>query len=190
MSDLHAYRASDELTAALREYHEQRFEFEKSVAEWDREHDTKLLWTHAGFSSDRKPCGFTDPDPKSLPPKGLSRAQTRVELIPVRGKAGNEWRDILARFNVYPRIQPLWDRFDVPSHTWQAGPGFSSRITAVSYGDAGDDGVIVYAEGDLTVSTSDRSGDAQELSKHLTPMSLSEFYAIKERLEARKESKS
>lgn len=185
MSDLHAYRASDELAAALREYHSQRFEFERSVAEWDREHEaTKLMWAHSGFSTDRTPTGFTDSDRKSPPPKGLSRAQTRVELIPVRGRAGNEWRDVLTRFNAYPTIQPLWDRFGVPSHTWKAGPGFSSRITAVDYGDAGDDGVIVYAEGDLTVSTSDRNGDAQELSAHLAPISLSEFYRIKESLEA------
>lgn len=182
MPDLHAYRASDELADALREYHQRRFEFERDVAAWDREHDTKLLWRYGGFSTDKRPVGFTDPDHAAPTPKGLSRAKTRTELLPVRGKAGNEWRDILDRFNTYPKIAPLWDRFGVPSYVWLAGPGFSSRIIAVDFGDAGDDGVIVYAEADLT-----RGRDQQEspLSPHLTPIPLSEFYRIKERLEAK-----
>jgi hypothetical protein len=180
--DIHAYRPSDELAAALLGHMSADEEFVTQVKAWDAEHPgTELMWSTHGFSTDRSPVGFADGH--TAVPDGLSRAKTRTTLRPVRGAAGRPWRDLLARFDKKPRVEPIWRQFDVPAH----GDGFGNGrggfyIAATHFVDAGEDGVIVFCKYDLTR----RSGydEPRTLSPHLTPIPLSEFYRIKERLDA------
>jgi hypothetical protein len=182
MSDLHAYLASDELAAALAEHHAERKTWQAKVAAWDDAHPlTKLLFRKSGFTMDREAIGFTDGAPDSPPPSGLSRAQTRVELIPrKRIKAGEAWQAVLDEINDgAPMVEPIFSRFGVPSSMW-VGQG----ISPTQYADAGEDGWLV-------VNLYALSGDGGQFHKaagdplaHLTPIPLSEFYRIKERLEA------
>lgn len=185
MADLHAYRASDELAGALREYRQRQDEFGARVVAFDQDHPGhELLWIREGFAAadDKRAVGFVDGTDDV--PDGLSRAKTRTELRPKKTKAGKPWQDVLDAMNSdRPKVSPVLRQFDVPTAA-EGGPGphFGSfRIAPTQWGDAGGDGVIVYAFAPLTRPVLE---DEQALSPHLTPVPLSEFYAIKERLEA------
>lgn len=180
MADLHPYRAGDDLAAALRAHHAERQVWNAKVAAWDESHpDRRLLFRKSGFSMDRKAVGFTDGKPKEDPPAGLSRAQTRIELVPKRSKAGRRWQDVLNEMNAAcPRVEPIFDRFGVPSSRW-----VGQSISATRYAIAGEHGVIVVNRYDLATDGGGfREAEGDPLV-HLTPMPLSEFYAIKEALD-------
>jgi len=181
-SELHAYRADDELAAALAEHHTQRKKWSATVAAWDGAHpDNRLLFRKGGFTMDQHAIGFTDGRPDEAPPAGLSRASTRVELIPrKRVKAGLEWQNVLDEINDgYPRVEPVFNRFGVPSNMW-----VGNRIAATTYADAGSHGWLVANAYDLAGDSGGfHKADGDPL-RHLTPIRLSEFYRIKEQLDA------
>lgn len=174
MTDLYVYRASDELAAALREHHAADRAFSERVLAWDDAHPgTGLMWKREGFTIDERPVGFHDGHAEV--PEGLSRAKTRSELIPVRTKAGDPWREILARFEDRPKVDPIWSRFEVPGFVIDLG---RAGVAITYYRDAGTDGVLV-----LCAAALERDNTAGKTPRHLSPMKLSEFYAIKERLD-------
>lgn len=184
MNDVHAYRASDELAAALRAFRETEREFGEQITAWDTAHPGhELLWVADSFSAGKRAVGFTDGQDEV--PSGLSRAKTRTELRPKKTKAGKPWQDTLDWANKRPSVEPVYSRFGIPAATdggARGGNSLSRYIMSTQWGDAGDDGVLVYTRGDLRHPFFGSDKPA-EISEHLTPIPLSEFYAIKERLD-------
>ncbi len=178
-----AYRASDELATALREC-KQRFREHRSVVdEWDEAHPERtIVWFGgSGMTPDQWPGGFKD-GTEDVPP-GLSRAKSRPWLIATRTKAGEPWRKVLARMTP-PSIEKVLRRFGVPPSAY--GPETSSGmyVAATRWLDGGDRGVFVVNQYELGRGTFGGSGEG--IGEHLTPARLSEFYAVKEALEAEK----
>ena len=168
MSDLHAYRASDELATALRSFADEYGTCVDAVWRWDNENPgTKLVFLGGGFGPDPSLVGFSDSADEV--PKGLSRNQQRDWLIPARGKAGDPWRQILESMKL-PSEAAVYRRFEVPA--WAQGDGNGRGgvyVSTTGFLDAYQHGVFV--------------GNAYEFDKpgpHLTPVKLSEFYAAKE----------
>jgi hypothetical protein len=172
LTDTLAWRASDKFAAALRQYQTDKQTFIDSVVlPFDRDHpNNPTAWLGTG-PLDVRCVGFKDMADEV--PAGLSRAQTRHWLIPIRGRAGNEWRDVIARMAGMPSLKDLFTAHDVAPFILVgdlfATPGWFS------------DGINVYIEciGDITKTREDANP-----SKHLTPIKLSEFYAAKEAMEA------
>lgn len=172
-AELLAWRASDEFAAALRQYQTDKQAFIDSVVRpFDEEHpNNPTAWRRAGFSLDLQCCGFKDKAGEV--PAGLSRARTRRWLVPVRGKVGNEWRDVLRRMAEMPSLDKVFQVYDCTSFVLVgstcATPGWFS------------DGTNVYIEctGDIANTRADAAP-----SDHLTPIKLSEFYAAKEAWES------
>jgi hypothetical protein len=173
MGDTLAWKASDEFAAALRQYQTEKQSFIDSVVlPFDNEHpNNPTAWRRAGFSLDIRCCGFKDKAGEV--PAGLSRARTRHWLIPVLGRAGKAWRDVLHRMDGMPSLDKLFQGHDVASFMLVgntcATPGWFSDGT----------NVFVECTGDIA-----KTREGGEPSKHLTPIKLSEFHAAKEAWEA------
>lgn len=178
MSTIHAYRASDELASALREHRARFTEFLETVHRFDREHPgNELVWVQDPFAADQRPVGFRDGG--DLVPAGLSRAKSRAWLRPARGAAGQPWRDTLVAMAKRPALEPVLRQFDVRAYGEGPGTGTGGYYVApTQWIDAGPDGALVACRYDIAVN---HDGEP-DLTPHLTPMRLSEFYAIKERL--------
>jgi hypothetical protein len=186
MSDVYAYRASDELAAALREYAQRDQAFCEQIEAFDRDNPGhELLWSGRGLSADRRPVGFKDGEDE-VPP-GLSRAKTRVELRPKKTKAGKPWQDVLDRMKERPKVDDVFSAFDVPISAFgDIAPSGGQYVCSTSWADAGPDGVLVVNGADLDRAPW-RRHNSEGRGPHLTPIPLSEFYAIKERLDAERE---
>jgi hypothetical protein len=184
MSDLHAYRASAELAAALIEYQQEHRAFGEKITAWDLEHPgNELLWRRGPWSADQTPCGFADKHGDA--PAGLSRCKERRFLIPKRGPAGAPWRDVLAWAGTGPSLDKVLRRFDVPPSA--DGPyrdDLSHRVAPTQWANCGADGVVVVNRYDLVREREEGGPEPKPLTRHLTPIPLSEFYTIKERAEA------
>jgi hypothetical protein len=169
VSDTFAWRASDEFAAAFRQYQSDKQAFIDSVVlPFDREHrNNPTAWRRAGFSLDIQCCGFKDKAGKV--PAGLSRARTRRWLIPVRGKAGNEWRAVQQRMVDMPSLDKVFQAHDLAPFVLVgntcATPGWFSDGT----------NVFIECTGDIAKTREDG-----EPSKHLKSIKLSEFHAAKE----------
>lgn len=185
MGEPHPYRADGELAAALRLHGDVDQEFLDTVRAWNAEHPgTEILWSRGVFSADDRPVGFADGHEQA--PAGLSRRRERRYLIPRRGAAGAPWRDLLAWAGTRPSLDKVLRRFGVPTHA--DGPtrdDLSHAVAPTQWADCGEDGVVVFNHYDLVARRLiDGPAEPQSLTRHLTPMPLSEFYAIKERLDA------
>ena len=172
----HAYRASDQLAAALRQRREELSAWSAQVVAWDAEHpDTPMLWSRSAFGGDKRLCGFADKRPDQPPPAGLSRAQSRVELIPARGRKGDPWREVVATFDTSPSIDEVFRDHDVQPYLIVHEHG---RCYTPGIWEDGDTWWIT-----CTVPLFD-GGE----HPHLTPAPLSEYYAAKEAADARKDA--
>lgn len=183
-AELHAYRASDELAAELLAHQVRDREFSQRVQQFDREHPGhELLWAGGGWSADMRPVGFRDGETEV--PEGLSRAQKRTELRPKRGKAGAWWQEQLDWAKQRPSLDKVFRAFRVPCSA--DGPyrsDLSHYVAPTQWANCGDDGVIVFNSYDLVREHREDRPVPEPLTEHLTPIPLSEFYAIKERLES------
>lgn len=137
-SDVFAYRASQALTSELRQRLAERREFVAEViVPWDMAHpEAPIAKAESGFSCDSFLVGFLDVDRLADPPEGLSRAQTRDFLIPVRGKTGRAWREALAKVRELPRVDPVLRSRGVPTHVFTrdcrvSAPGILMGLDAV-----------------------------------------------------------
>lgn len=187
MSDLHAYRASDELAAALREHAAADDAFcREHVEPFDRDNPGhELLWARRAMTMDKRAVGFCDGEDDV--PSGLSRASTREELRPKKTEAGQAWQDVLERMADRPKASRVLHEFGVPEAARGGGaPSGGTYVSATQWADTGETGVIVFNGGDLAERPFGR--DAGGLTEHLTPIPLSEFYAIKERLDAERDT--
>jgi hypothetical protein len=175
VADALTWRASDEFAAAIRQYQSDKQSFIDSVVlPFDREHpNNPTAWRRAGFSLDIRCCGFKD-KAGEVPP-GLSRAQTRRQLIPVRGRAGHDWRAALERMDGMPSLDVIFQAHDCAPFVLVGNtcttPGYFSHGT----------NVFIECTGDIA-----KTREGAEPSKHLTPIKLSEFHAAKEAWEARR----
>lgn len=162
------WRSSDAFAAALRAYRQVRQEFIDTVVsvfnEQEPKHEAK--WLQSPASLDPKCVGFADGTPDV--PEGLSRAQNRDYLIPVRGSKGDRWRTVLDRMKQYPSMDHVFKAHGVHTmvfseHTLHT-PGMF------------DDGTHFYliCKGDIAIAE----------TKHLVPIKMSEFYAAKEAWES------
>lgn len=169
----YAWKASEKFTAALRAYNDLRHEFVSTVvAVFDEQHpNNRAVWRNAGFSLDVECCGFRDDG--DLPP-GLSRAQTRSYLIPVRSKAGDEWRAARERLNKVPSLDKVFTGHGCTPFVLDG-----NRICTPGFFLA-DNAAYVSATGDIATTGAQVGAVASE---HLTPIKLSEFHAAKETLE-------
>ncbi len=181
MSDVHAYRASDELAAGLREHDAADAEFRSRVMAWDAEHpDHHSRWARSPFGADMHFMGFYDGTDEV--PAGLSRAKARESLRAKRGPDGQAWREVEQWMSKRPLIERVLRDFEIPDGVKAPGPRDGSFVCRpTQWLDAGADGVLVTCLGDLT--TGARMGHTAGVGVHLTAVPLSEFYAIKERLE-------
>lgn len=185
----HAYRASDEFATALRakSVDENRFR-DEVIIPWDEAHpDTKTLWSRSPFSTRRDCIGFTDPGGEK-PPAGLSRRRGRKQLIPLKSKAGEPWREHKDRVNAGPSVADAFREFEVPDHV--LGPGRLYTVGLLPDGDGPSDPVYITSGYPLEGREDDESSfrSRTPLTPHLTPIPLSEFYAVKERLDAERDA--
>lgn len=173
MSQIFAYRANEDLTEAWR----------AAIAERDRHIET-VVGPFQEKHPNHKPLidnwermlGFTDGAPHEPPPAGLSRSQRRDHLIPVRGKAGDVWREHMARLALPRTKGTLFKHFGLSEQLYVGSDGrhYLGHPNAVDFG---EDGVFVYTGYEI-----------ETLPDCLTPAPLSEFYAARERAQARAEA--
>lgn len=173
MTDRFAYRASDEFTAAcLARLNEVReFDTDVLTAAHDELDPYLPMFTYGlGLQLDRTYVGFTDADPCTPPPAGLSRAKTRRELRPKPGKAGDPWRAQLAKLNERPKFDPLLAAYGVDGFVLNVG---AISSPAVSLDEDTPALWMLYAA--MPAAT-----------EHLIPIQLSEYYAAREALDERR----
>ncbi|MGW4128001.1 hypothetical protein [Amycolatopsis japonica] len=168
MTELHAWKASDEFAAALRKrLAERKAYFADVVTPFINAHPKQPPYgTHGDATSfDFRIDGFADGDRKSPPPEGLSRAQARDWLKPVRGAAGEPWREALKNLNGIPSVDKVFHDFKIPVFVLSL-----HRLCRANVRDL-EVGVYLTASVDLTEGKD---------CDHLTPVKLSEFYAAVE----------
>jgi hypothetical protein len=165
-----AYRASDEFGQAIRRRADEIDDFINSViVPWDETHpNTRSLWANNSLDlpCDRRFVGFADD--LDQPPAGLSRNKRRGTLLPVRGKAGDEWRAHQAALSRKPLMGPIFRRFEVADHVLDFNRGIFYRA------------VIAITPASVWI----RCGRELPASPHLVPARLSEFYAAQEAVAA------
>lgn len=169
MTETFTWRASDEFAAAIRGYRQKRKEFVDTVVhEFNEAHpDHSARFYRHPFSLDAILAGFAD-DTSDVP-EGLSRAKTREYLVPVRGSKGKPWREAMRTLEKMPSIDGVFKAHNLSPVVWIGSYVQRAGIF--------DDGQHVYIEcgGDLT-----KERPADGTSPHLTPIRLSEYYAVKE----------
>jgi hypothetical protein len=166
--NLHAWKASDEFAAALRKrLAERQTYFAEVVQPFIDAHPKQHPYGSNGdaLSFDLRIDGFTDGDRKAAPPHGLSRAQARDFLKPVRGAAGNPWREALDNLNGGPSIDAVFREHNVPIYIFAGHKLCRANVRDL------EAGVFLTASVDLTEGNGCR---------HLTTVKLSEFYAAVE----------
>lgn len=166
MSEIYAYRANDDLAAAWRE----------AMAERDRHIETVVEPFHAEHPNHHplidnweRVLGFADGVPHEPPPAGLSRSQKRGYLKPVRGKAGDVWRERMQRLELPCTKGAVFQKFGLGEQLYVGSDGrhYLGKPNAVDFG---YDGVFVYM-----------GFEPENLPACLDPVKLSEFYAAQER---------
>lgn len=178
MSDVWFYRPSAELAAALRDYEAQRTRhIETVVRPFVKQYpDNEPLVN----SLSNQVIGFKDGKPEDPPPEGLSRSQRREHLIPVRQAAGDPWREWMRKLELPVRREQVFRRFGCDAvmgmsmvHEGRAAMHYPNFV------DFGDDegGMFVYYGTELPT-----------VPESLTPVKRSEFYAIQEAYEERRET--
>ncbi len=170
MSEIFAYRADNELSAAWR----------AAMAERDRHIET-VVEPFQQQHPDHRPLidqwermlGFTDGVPHEPPPSGLSRSQKRDHLIPVRGKAGDVWREHMRRLELPRTKASLFEHFGLREQLYVGSDG-RHYLGRPNIADFGEDGVFVYTGYEI-----------ETVPDCLTAVKLSEFYAARERAQER-----
>lgn len=173
MTDLLAWRASDEFAAALRARMSEKSEFFDDVlGPWTKAHPGHEPFGSNGNATtfDQRVDGFADADRKVDPPAGLSRAQRRDYLKPVRGPAGDRWREVLRELNACPSIDAVFKQFGVPVFAL-----VGHRLCRFN--------LHLWDEVWLT-ATADIPSTVVNGVEHVTAAKTSEFYAAKEAREA------
>lgn len=165
MSDRFFYRANAELAAALRAMAVERREFwDRVIKPYREEHpDNEPMWR-----SQMSCVGFADGKPDEDPPEGLSRSQRRAHLIPVRGKAGEPWRQRMAEFNKLPNHEKVLRQFDVPTEVFGPGVLYFASWMDLDEGHDGPNAVVFLGY------------EYSPVPAALEPMKRSEFYALHE----------
>ncbi|MFJ5984260.1 hypothetical protein [Lentzea sp. NPDC092896] len=166
-----AYRASDELAAAYRQYlvdcHAQH---EKANAYNRANPELPLYIWQSRYDHGITVCGFVDKPSQAVPP-GLSRKQDRPYFIPRRGITGDGWRKVIAEYDRYPSLQEMVLR----PHGLAVCLRVDFNLHVAGIFDFGEPGVFV------------RIGTPYpEPGNHLTVVPLSEFYRAKESFEGAK----
>jgi hypothetical protein len=171
VSEFFAYRANDELATAWRDLMAKRDQhIETVVRPFQEQHPNN----HPLVDSWEKVLGFADGDRKNSPPAGLSRSQRRSHLIPVRGRAGDVWREHMARLALPATRYQLLRDFGLKEQMYSRnGQTFLGRPDALDFG---EDGVFVYTGYEIA-----------DVPECLTPVKRSEFYAAQERAVERQE---
>ena len=189
MPDIYAYRASDDLASALRAYATEDNAFRQRVIERDKQNPGReIMWSRSPFSNDMHPMGFADSTDEV--PEGLSRKQGRRSLIPKRGKPGDSWRAVLDEMGKRPQVEKVLMQFNVPTAGRGGSTGTGGHYLApTQFIDGGEDGVLVVCKYDLATDPLHQSG-TQSIGQHITPIPLSEFYAVKERLDGERAANS
>lgn len=169
MPDKHAYRASEELTAALNDYDQACRAFQRDViTPWENAHpEVNSLWVVSHL--DTELIGFSDPGGDV--PEGLSRARDRKELIPKRGKTGQPWRDAMDELGKRPRLSAVFRRF-----------GIEVTILRLDHSRIYTPGLVATPLGTFVFW----GVEHPDPGEHLTPVPLSVFYTAREALDAQK----
>lgn len=169
MPDKYAYRASDELTAALNDYDQACRAFQRDVIDpWEAAHpEVNPLWMIRHV--DIELIGFSDPGGKV--PEGLSRAQNRAELIPRRGKAGAPWGEAMMQLNRRPKLSAVFTRF-----------GIEITILRLDHSRIYTPGLVATPLGTFIFWGVEHPNPGE----HLAPVPLSVFYTAREALDAQK----
>lgn len=168
MSEMYAYRASDEFAEALRAWNREHHEFTQAVIVPinDEAAPHQPVFVRSALRMGTECVGFADNNaPTSQLPPGLSRSQSRSYLIPKRGKAGDEWRDRMQRCNTgRPSLEAVFNVHQVDPVSINSGRGRMARAGMRDFGDV----TVLHCTLPL------------DESPHLTPMPLSEYYALVE----------
>lgn len=169
MPDKHAYRASDELAAALDEYQEACRAFQRDVIDpWEAAHpETTSLWVRPFL--DLEMIGFKDHGGQV--PEGLSRAKSREALLPRRGAAGAPWGEAMMQLNRRPQLAAVFHRF-----------GIETTIMRVDHSRVYTPGLTVTPLGTFIFWGVEHPNPGD----HLTPVPLSVFYTACEARDAQK----
>lgn len=114
MSDMFAYLASPELTAALGNIGDRVTAFHADVIRpWEESsRDVTAVW-YRRLGYEVRCLGFSVKTEGARVPDGLSANRNRDWLIPKRGAVGESWRQDLARSNQRPQLEPVLRRFDI-----------------------------------------------------------------------------
>jgi hypothetical protein len=165
MSERHFYQAGRLLATALRGYSASFGLFTETVVKpWMAEHPgSDPVLNLIG----QQVIGFKDEAAGKLPPAGLSRNSRRDFLIPVRGAAGQPWRDAMAKFNKAPKLRDILRFFEIPSEILTGGGLYV--VNWMDFLPDVSDVVVLYVMGELPEN------------KHLTPMKTSEFFVLYEK---------
>jgi hypothetical protein len=110
----YAYRASDELSGALRDLSTgvQQF-YDEVITPWEAAHpDVDSTW-HRRAGYELECLGFELHEGHTDIPPGLSANREREWLIPKRGRKGDQWRADLDMLNKRPRLGPILDKYGV-----------------------------------------------------------------------------
>lgn len=164
MSDQHFYKPSAELAAALRDYRAKKIQHVREiVAPFVTQFPDNEPMIN---STSERITGFRDGAPDRDPPAGLSRAKNREHLIPVRGSAGDVWRDWIRTLAMPVRKEQVFAQFKVEFVLGAAHRGEAAMFWP-NFIDLGDEhGVFVYFGTELA-----------EVPDALTPVRKSAFYS-------------
>lgn len=164
------YRASEKLTAAIRDFRERRQIFTRDVINpWMEKHPNQSPWVNTWTG---RIVGFADDASHLPPPEGLSRSSRRDYLIPVRGKAGDPWLEQLKVLRGFPFLEDeVWRPFDIPAEYLDLAKNVLHLTVFVDFADEG--GMVVVGS----------PAQFDPLPEDLTPMKTSEFYRLAEAYE-------
>jgi hypothetical protein len=170
-NDEAAYQASDDFAAAIIARTGEIEAFNRNVIgpANERLHPNEPVFSSAGAwepRCDGRCVGFNDGADDV--PDGLSRAQTRRQLVPKRSKAGKAWQAEIDALNERPKLAPVFQEFGVEFSVFR---GNSVTSPAMRMDD--ETGQVWF-----------RYARAPRESEHLIPRKLSEYHALNERLDA------
>lgn len=166
--ELYAWRCSPAFADALATRHEEGVAFVQNVIiPWNAEHDPiKVGLMEFTDSHDRRVIGFHYLPEGIDVPEGLSSNKRRGYLVPAKTKKGDKYREILAKLNRIPKVDEVFDRFNVPVYIMD---GAWMRRCGITFT---DQGVYISCKADLL---------GGHLHSDLTSVRLSVYYAAKER---------
>jgi hypothetical protein len=162
----YAYRASDELSGALRDLSTRVKQFyDEVITPWEEAHpDVDSTW-HRRAGYELECLGFALHEGNTDVPPGLSANREREWLIPKRGRAGDQWRADLDMLNKRPRLGPILDKYGVEAVILRVDQG---RYSHLGLHDTPDGYFLTW-------------GCEHPPNPHLTPVPLSVYYSAVER---------